>query len=122
MISISLRTDSNLCTLTTVQVDDHLQAGSPSPVDCFVQVWQLPFDVWVAVQVLHSPVADGDSNVVHSRGRNLVDIILGDEGAPVLGQNRTTLVGAQGRAESPLINGSIAGRIEDRGSDPRLRD
>lgn len=76
-------------------------------------MWQLTVHIWVAFQVLDSPVANWDSDMVHARGRNLVDVILGDEGAPMLRQNSTTLLGAQSRAESPLINGASASRVEN---------
>lgn len=98
LISMSSRTDDILCTLTTVQVNDNLQAGSASPVHCIVKVRQLSTDVRVFRQVLQSPVADGNSDMVHARGRDLIEVILGDEGAPVLGQNRTAIGRAQGRA------------------------
>jgi hypothetical protein len=51
--------------------------------------------------------------MVHTRGCDLVEIILGDEGAPVLRQNSAALFRTEDGAERPFINGSISNIIKD---------
>jgi len=59
--------------------------------------------------------------MVHARGGNLVEIILGDKGAPVLVQNGPALVSAIGGTQGPLVNSSITRSIKDRWGDPGLQ-
>lgn len=104
-----------------MQVDNDLKAGSASPADSLIEVLQLAVNVLVTIQVLHSPVAHGDSDVVHASRGNLVEVIGSDEAAPVLRQKRPALVCANSRTERPLINGCITSCIKDRWSDPWLQ-
>lgn len=79
--------------LTSVQVNNNLETGGTSPADSLVQVGQLAIDVGVALQGRKSPVADGDTDMVHASGGDLVEVTLVDEGAPVLVQDSPALIG-----------------------------
>lgn len=107
--------------LTTVQVNDDFEASATSPTDSLVQVRELTIDVRVALQGRKSPVADGNTNVVHARGGDLVEVILGNEAAPVLIQHGPALISANGGTKGPLVNSGIASGIKKRWGDPRLQ-
>lgn len=51
--------------------------------------------------------------MVHTGGCNLIEIILGDEGAPVLRQNSAALFRTEDGAERPFVDGSISDFIKD---------
>lgn len=104
-----------------MQIDNYLKTGRASPANGLVEVLQLAVDVLVAIEVLQSPVANRDSDMVHASRGNLVKVVGSDEAAPVLCQKRPALVSANSLTERPLIDSSITSSIENRGSDPWLQ-
>lgn len=58
--------------------------------------------------------------MVHARLGNLLEVVLGDKRLPVLGQSGAGLLFAQRLAERPLVNSSVASRIEEGRRDPWL--
>jgi hypothetical protein len=72
------------CRLTTVQVNHHLQSSSASPANCLIEELQLAVNIRIALEMLHSPISDGDSNVIHASSSNLVEVVLSNKSAPML--------------------------------------
>lgn len=101
-----------------MQINNDLETGGASPADGLVEILQLTIDVLVSIQVLQSPVSHRDSDVVHSCTGDLIQIVGGNETAPVLGQNRATFIRTQSLTERPLIDRRIASGVKNRWSDP----
>lgn len=69
-----------------MQVDHDFEIGVSGPFDGLVEDWELALHKWVAVERCNGPVSNWDTDVVHASGGNLIEIILGDPGVPVVRQ------------------------------------
>jgi hypothetical protein len=78
--------------LTAMQVNDDFKTGSTSPADCIVEVFELTVDIWITIQVFHGPISNRNSDMVHTRTGDLIQVVGSDESAPVLVKHRAACV------------------------------
>lgn len=72
-----------LGTWRTMEIDQHLQADGPRPVNGSIHEWSRAFDVW-RVRIIVCPVTDGNSDQVEARIRDLLHILPGDPRLPMV--------------------------------------
>lgn len=106
-----------------MQIDDDLQTILTSPVDSFVEIWQLALDIRFALTDIPSPVSNRQPNMVQTRSSDIREIRLSDPGVPMVLQcglsNRTRLE----LTEGPFVDdGVVVGVVEQAWGDPGLQD
>ena len=89
---------------TAVEVDHDFEAGAAGPGDGLVEDGELALHVWLAVDRGDGPVADWDTDVVHTSGGDLVEVILGDPGVPVIGKTGFRFGFAQGEGIGVFVD------------------
>ena len=88
----------------SMEIKQNLEIGISSPADCLIQDIQLPLDVRVAIQRCDGPVADWDSNMIQAILANLLEVVLGDPGVPVVLESGRRTVLAEGLSVSVLVD------------------
>lgn len=109
---------------TAVQVDHDFEAGASGPADGVVEDGELALHVRVAVEGGDGPVADGDADVVQAGGGDLVEVVLGDPGVPVVGETRGRFVFSESGGVGVLVDDGLGFSpvAEDGRRDPWLQD
>ena len=69
-----------------VEIEHYLETCASGPADGLIKDFQLALDIGVTLQWCHSPIADGDANVVQTDFSNLVEVVLGDPCVPMITQ------------------------------------
>lgn len=103
-----------------MQINDHIETSRLSPGNGLVEESQLSIDVWLSVIWRNSPVPNGNSDVSQSRSSYLVEVILTDKAAPMLGQSVSGLVLTQDVRQCPLVDSTVSHFVKKRRSDPWL--
>ena len=67
-----------------VEIEHDLETCASGPADGLIEDFQLALDIRVTLQWCHSPVSDGDANMVQTNFRNLVEVVLGDPRVPMI--------------------------------------
>lgn len=67
-----------------VEVEHDFETCAAGPADGLIEDFQLALDVGVTLQWCHSPIADGDADVVEADFSDLVEVVLGDPCVPVV--------------------------------------
>ena len=108
----------------SMEIEQDLEIGISSPADSLIQDIQLPLDVGVAIQGCNGPVPDGDSNMVQAVLADLLEVIFGDPGVPMVLESRRRTVLAEGLSVSILVDDCHARgpSLKDGWSDPWLKD
>lgn len=70
--------------LTTVEINHDLETCTASPVQCSTEEFVCALNVGCVVVFDHRPVANRNTDVVHACSSDLVQVIFGDPGVPVL--------------------------------------
>jgi hypothetical protein len=69
--------------LTSMEVNDNLQARSPGPSNGVIQIFELALDKWLVIRGTDSPIANGNPDMIQTRCGDPGKIIGSNPALPV---------------------------------------
>lgn len=107
-----------------MKIKHDFEACTSGPANSLIQNRQLALDIRVTIQRRYGPVANGNSDMVQARGRDSVEVALGDPRVPVVGQTRRCFGLAEGLRVRIFVDDrlGVGPFTEDGRRDPRLED
>lgn len=103
-----------------MQINHDLQTRALGPVQRLTQFLICALHKRLAVNRNHTPVPDGNAHVIESCAGDLAEVVLCDEGIPMLGQDALGLISSKDLGKCELVHGRVS--LELAWSDPWLED